>query len=127
MHAWCDEQPAFSEEWDLKPLSKDLHEIAALGKVPGWLPKHPGFYQVELLEADAGNEQLMQTIDGKLSFSEHKPKTIVDACPLVFLYEYDQENAEMTCKRLIAAGGEAKVTKAKDEPYRPIRSAAKSK
>jgi hypothetical protein len=122
VHAWCDDYPVSSEAWDFTAISDELHQIVVKGKVPEWLPKHPGFYEIELLEADPSNELLMQVIDGKVSYTEHNPMTIVSACPVVFLYEYDQEIAEQYCQRLNTAGGKAKVTKSRGGQYRPIRS-----
>jgi hypothetical protein len=122
VHAWCDEHPAFSEDWDFSAISKELHQIVVLGKVPGWLPKLPPFYQVELLEADPTKEDVLDVVDGKLGYSEHDPMTIINACPVVFLYEYEQESAEQTCRRLNAVGCKATVGKQKEQPYRPIGS-----
>ena len=120
VHAWCDEHPVGTESFDFRSLSKELHQIVAKRKMPAWLPKPEAFYHVELLEVDPSAPDAIEAIDGKLSYSEHDPMTIVDACPLVFLHEYDQENAERTCSRLVANGCKAKIVRSKPGPYRPI-------
>lgn len=121
VHAWCDENPSSAQTWDLTGLSKDLHQIVVKRKVPSWLPKLE-FYQVELLEADPTNPDVVTAVDGKMSSGQHDPMTVINACPVVFLYEYELETAEDTCRRLNMSGCKARVSKQKAQPYRPIVS-----
>jgi hypothetical protein len=122
VHAWCDEHPAFSEDWDFSAISKELHQIVVSGKVPRWLPKLPAFYQVELLEADPAKEDVLDVVDSQLSYSEHDPMTIINAFPVVFHFELEQEIAEDKCRKLNMVGCKARVSKQKEQPYRPISS-----
>ena len=121
VHAWCDENPSSAETWDLVRLSKDLHQIVVKRKIPSWLPKLE-FYQVELLEADPTNPDVVTAVDGKMSSGQHDPMTVINACPVVFLYEYEKDIAEDTCRRLNMSGCKARVSKQKAQPYRSIVS-----
>ena len=119
VHAWCSDHPLSSEKWDFRGFSKSLHQIVAKQKVPAWLPKLV-FYQVELLEADPTNPDVVAAVEGRMSFSQHDPMTVIKACPVVYLYELDLEIAELWCRRLVASACKAKVSKMKPQPYRPV-------
>lgn len=124
MHAWCQEHPVSDHSHDIAEISKLLHDIVVNGNVPRWLPRPATMFQVELTEGDPDNAELLDIIDCHLSYSEHRPKPLVEACPVVLLHEYPQEYAESFCQDLNDAGATARAQETSGMPYRPIGSDA---